>query len=91
MSDISREEYQTVHWKPLTEDTEFKDHYWYLLATTKYGTAVKAKFHNDVNHFEILTQSGSEYVYSWEWEGYITHYMEIPKLPWEIQAEREAK
>ena len=75
-------------WKELTEDSEFEleDHDWYLLAVKGYGTPMKARYHCDVPHFEVLMHDNPMYIYcgvnGW---GDITHYMEMPKLPWEVE------
>lgn len=86
-------------WIPLTQevvDTELKDHWFYLVADKRFKTPMKAMFHADsLAHFQIVSRSIDSasmndivYVYDLEQdygteECTITHYMELPSLPWE--------
>lgn len=82
---------QKVEWIPLTEKSadELIDHNWYLLASKKYGTPLKAKYHCDVPHFQIASLRGMipfDYCYVNDLDDMeITHYMDMPLLPWELE------
>lgn len=83
---------QKMRWTPLTEESadELIDHNWYLLASKNHGTALKARYNDDLPHFEILVTKGFsaqiECVYCWDWAKYgLTHYMDMPLLPWELE------
>jgi len=86
-------------WIPLTHeavDNDLKDHWFYLVADKRFGTPMKALFHLDpLAHFEIVSTSkfnNNDIVYVYDLAGDwspqrdacpITHYMELPSLPWE--------
>lgn len=86
-------------WIPLTQevvDMDLKDHWFYLIADKRFKTPMKAMFHADsLAHFQIVSRSIDSasmddivYVYDLERdygteECTITHYMELPNLPWE--------
>lgn len=92
---MDREISQTLSWIPITEETEFENHEWYLLAHKDFGTPVKARFHDDIPHFEILVQNWTNdensVCYEWDWKEKIPYYMEMPKLPWEIKNESKTE
>lgn len=79
-------------WIPLTQevvDMDLKDHHFYLVADKRFGTPMKALFHSDsLAHFEIVSTSKANdshivCVYDLARGCPITHYMELPSLPWE--------
>ncbi len=86
-------------WIPLTQevvDMDLKDHHFYLVADKRFGTPMKAEFHSDpLAHFQIVSISRllcNDVVYVYDLAGDyspagetcpITHYMELPGLPWE--------
>ena len=85
-------------WIPLTQeavDMDLKDHHYYLIADKRFDTPMKAKFHSDpLAHFELTILvstpvSTNDVVYVYDIDGQwgdacpITHYMELPSLPWE--------
>lgn len=77
---------------------DLKDHWFYLVADKRFGTPMKAMFHSDpLDHFQIVSTSiesasMDDIVYVYDLAGDygpegdtcpITHYMEMPRLPWE--------
>lgn len=87
---------QKVEWTPLTRESadNLLDHWWYLLACKKHGTALKAKYHLDsAPYFEIFSTTERDatfdYLYLYELDDSddyeITHYMDMPLLPWELE------
>lgn len=83
---------QKVEWTPLTEDSinELVDHNWYLLASEKFGTPLKAKYHADAPHFQIFATLKGMAIFDYCYvsdlgERGITHYMDMPLLPWELE------
>lgn len=73
-------------WIPIDEGT-LEDHHYYLIAHKDYGTPMKAKFHRECfgDRFEFFTYSGPQYECSLD--GKITHYMELPSLPWDDESQ----
>lgn len=63
-------------------DNTFRDHYFYLLAVKGFGTAIKAKFHDDplpcFTHYAIQNNVVGEYAIDLE---DITHWMHLPTIP----------
>ena len=80
------------HKLPDTEDM-LRDHYFYLVRHIEFGTPMKAKFHADGEpHFEIYGcnhGAGKMIVYSSDFGSHITHWMDMPDLPAEIEEEYE--
>lgn len=79
-------------------DDNLKDHWFYLVADKRFKTPMKAIFHADsLAHFEIVSRSiesasMDDIVYVCDLDNEygpegemcpITHYMELPNLPWE--------
>ena len=80
-------------------DMDLKDHHFYLVADKRFDTPMKAEFHSDpLAHFIIVSTSvgdiKNDIVYVYDLAGDyspegdtcpITHYMELPSLPWEAK------
>lgn len=84
-------------WIPLSPDSpdnddRLEDHFFYLVADKRYGTPMKAKYH-DEGYFQILSQyhysTQNADVWSWEFGDVITHYMQLPELPWKYEKEAQ--
>ena len=84
-------------------DMDLKDHCFYLVADKRFGTPMKAIFHSDsLAHFQIVSTSiesenVDDIVYVYDLAGDyspegdtcpITHYMELPSLPWEKEDDK---
>ena len=65
------------------DDTRLEDHYFYLVVDKEYGTPMKAKYHDDVPHFEIYGATKSNLVREcvYFFENRITHWMPLPPTP----------
>lgn len=64
----------------VTYEDNLIDHNFYLIAHKDFGTPLKAQYHSDFPHFtfSVSGRGYAEFVY----DGKITHYMELPELPW---------
>lgn len=83
ISDKTLEEKPTGEWIPIEKEDDLIDHYWYLVVHEDYKTPIKAKYHSDVPHF-TFSANGKEHA-SYIFEGKITHYMDLPELPKEVE------
>lgn len=68
-------------WHKLPDDENLlEDHYWYLIAHRRFGTPMKAKYHDDCDaRFEFYCAEGRCSSYLTDNE--VTHWMELPKKP----------
>lgn len=73
------EEMPTINqWIPWKEfDGRLKDHYFYLVTHRAYATPMKAKYHIDMDCFEIINAPHTR-VYTWD--DLITAWMDLPEV-----------
>lgn len=74
------------NWKEIKPyNNDLMDHYYYLVAHKDFDTPIKAKYHDDqLPCFECICHLGVFYSYLIDKE--ITHYMELPPLPYDKEA-----
>lgn len=76
-----------IEWVKITPESikNLKDHHYYLVADTRYETPMKAKYDEDYPQFTLLLRRNDTACASvclLENDCTITHYMELPLLPW---------
>ena len=70
------------HKYPSDDDSLLKDHYFYLVTHKDFGTPMKAKYHSDVEEFEVYIGgiNNNEYWQPWDPDNPIIAWMELPDI-----------
>lgn len=78
---VIRQAVSEQKWIPwdIEDDPRLKDHHYYLVTHTAYSTPMKAKYHDDVPHFEIMGVSVKNTDTAYFWEKTVTAWMDLPE------------
>ena len=73
-----------MNWLKTSENQDkLKDHYFYLVTHTDYGTPMKAKYHDDIGgYFEIFNRGTfTEFINPIFYPCKCKYFMELPEMP----------
>ncbi len=76
----------TNNWNPWkSDDSRLKDHHYYLVTHTEFGTPMKAKYHQEIDAFEIINNPTT---CAYKWDNKVLAWQELPEVYRESEGEQ---